>query len=299
MKRRTPAARSALPLRAPTMTLDEALARLPIEKTEFNKVLYRWIKIVRCHPMLTPSQRHVGLNIAQQHINRNPDHRWFHSAWASHQRIANDIGVARRTVITAMAALNQIGLLAIEHGGGLSVPGGRTDRYALRMDWLDVLVLAAQVRKKDLELFHGSGFEKLENSVQRGEKFAESGEIGDQMMGNSPVRGVKELHTTYSNNTFLESSSITPSGRSPKPQSLDVTQQACIGRKLVSGGVTAQDHLSLAGLLGGGEVERGFSRLNRLNEADVDDLAVRYRRDKSSGPALQAEAARLEENLRR
>src|SRR3981081_655386 len=153
MSRRRPAV-EALALYAPAMTLATALEILPIDKFAFNKVRYRWVKVVRGHPMLTAAQRAVGLAIAQQYINHNPESPWFHSAWAAHQTIAEEIGVSRRTVISAMVALRQMGLIAIEHGGGWKVPGGRTDRYTLRTDWLDVLDHAAQiVRQKDVKIF--------------------------------------------------------------------------------------------------------------------------------------------------
>ena len=283
------------------MTLETAIASLPTEKPDFNKVLYRWIKIVRCHPMLTASQRHVGLNIAQQYINRNPDNPWFHSAWASHQRIADEIGVTRRTVVTAMAALIKIGLLAIEHGGGLRVPGGRTDRYTLRADWLDVLEQAAQVRKKEVKFLHRFEHENIAQSRQSGEKFAESGEIGDQMIGNSQNEAVKGLRTTLSNKTFLESRSKTELGPSTRPerQSLAVTPQAINGRKADSAGMTSLDQFALADLLGEGNVERGYLRIGRFNEADANELALRYRHDRSSAQAVRAQAARLEQNLGR
>src|SRR4030081_1327868 len=153
MSRRRPAV-EALALHAPAMTLATAVESLPIDKFAFNKVRYRWVEAVRGHPMLTAAQRTVGLAIAQQHINHNPESPWFHSAWAAHQTIATETGLTRRTVVSAMVALKQMGLIAIEHGGGGKVPGGRTDRYTLRTDWLDVLELAAQVRRKDVKNFH-------------------------------------------------------------------------------------------------------------------------------------------------
>jgi hypothetical protein len=51
--------------------------------------------------------------------------------------------------------------------------------------------------------------------------------------------------------------------------------------------------------LGEGNVERGYSRLCRLKEADANDLALRYRLERSSGSAVRAEVIRLEENLGR
>jgi len=284
------------------MTLADAIARLPTDNRTFNSVRYRWAKVVRGHPMLTAAQRQVGLAIAQQHINHNPESPWFHSAWAGHQTIADEIGLTRRTVVTAMAALSQIGLIAIEHGGGWKVPGGRTDRYTLRTDWLGVLERAAQiVRQKDVKIFHRSNRGEGSQFDESCEETGESGEIIGEMIGNSLSDDVKGLRTTLSNKTFLKSCSTTDSGAltRPEPQSLAVTPQAVNGRKADSAGMTSLDQFALADLLGEGSVERGYLRIGRLNEADANELALRYRHDRSSAQAVRAQAARLEQNLGR
>jgi hypothetical protein len=200
-----------------------------------------------------------------------------------------------------MVALKQIGLIAIEHGGGWKVPGGRTDRYTLRTDWLGVLELAAQVRRKDVKNFHPPDQEKIGQFDQSGEKDAESGEIEDQMIGNPLPDDVKGLRTTLSSKTFLESRSKTELGSSPgtEPPSLAVTPKAINGRKADSGSMTSLDQFALADILGEGNVERGYLRIGRLNEADANELALRYRLDRSSAQAVRAEAARLEQNLGR
>lgn len=258
MKRRRPAV-EAQGLKAPVMALSTAIQRLPIDKFAFNKLRYRWIEVVRGHPLLTPAQRQVGLVIAQQHINHTPDNPWFHSAWAGHQKIATEIGVTRRTVVTAMTALSRFGLIAIEHAGGVKVPGGRTDRYTLRIDCLETLARTAKVSGKDVKNFHRSNQEKLSQVDQSREKNAESGETDDEMIGNSQSEDVKGLRTTPSNKTFLESLSKTDSGPSTQsePQSLAATQQASNGRKKTSHSVTSQDHHKLALLLGDGDLVEG------------------------------------------
>jgi hypothetical protein len=277
-----------------------AFRLLPKDKTAFNKVRYRWVDVVRGHPMLTPAQRQVGLAIAQQHINRRLGNPWFNSAWVGHQTIALETGLTRRTVVTAMAALGRLGLIAIEHGGGTKVPGGRTDRYTLRTDWLDVLELAARtVPQKDVKTLHGSNYLAGGKSVQSGEKDAESGEIEDQMIRKLPNEDVKELRTTLSNNIPLGGGLNTFRPPPPSAAQLAATEQAGNGRKEDSEGITAQDHLDLALLLGEGSIERGYGRLRDLSEADANTLAFRYRLDRSSGEAVRAEAARLEANLRR
>lgn len=301
MIRRTPAARASLVLSAPPMTLAEAIERLPTDNKTFNRVRYRWVEVVRGHPMLTAAQRQVGLAIAQQHINYHPENPWFRSAWAGHQTIADEIGLTRRTVVTAMAALGQIGLIAIEHGGGWKVPGGRTDRYTLRTDWLDVLERAAQIvrQKKDVKIFHRSNDGIDSPFGQSGEKSAESGEIGDQLIGNSQIEDVKELHTTLLNKNSLESSFTTLTGSTSEAPQLAATSQASNGKKEKAEIITAQDHLRLAVLLGEGDVERGYLRLDCLGESDTNDLALRYRLNPSSAGAIRAAAVRLEQDAGR
>jgi DNA-binding FadR family transcriptional regulator len=137
--------------------------------------------------MLTAAERHVALAIAQQYINRTLGHYWFNSAWAAHQTLAEQVGLTRRTVVPAMATLRRMGLIAVEHGGGLKVVGGRTDRYTLRMDWLDVLEHAAQViRRKDVRSFHPFNSSTNNQFEERCENRPESGEIDEGKMGKLP-----------------------------------------------------------------------------------------------------------------
>jgi hypothetical protein len=281
-------------LYAPAMSLATAISGLPSDKLAFNKVRYRWIEAVRGHPMLTAAQRAVGLAIAQQHINHNPESPWFHSAWAAHQTIATETGLTRRTVVSAMVALRQIGLIAIEHGGGWKVPGGRTDRYTLRTDWLDVLERAAQIalREKDVKRLQRLGYPTGSPVQQSREKNAESGEIGDQMIGNSQSEDVKHLRTTLSKITALESLN-TSSSRSSETASPDATPLAGNGKKASSYSVTAQDHRELACLLGDGDLEHGYGRLDGIDEEMINSMALRYRSDRLSGGSIRNEVAEL------
>ena len=288
MSRRRPVDVSAIPLHAPEMTLAEAIVRLPTDSPAFNVVRYRWIRVVRGHPLLTAAQRHVALAIAQQYINRSPQNPWFNSAWAAHQTIADQTGYTRRTVVSAMAALRNIGLLAINSGGGLNVPGGRTDRYTLRTDRLDLLEsVALALKQNGLKNFRRSPDNQFDES---GEKIIESGEIGDQMMGNPSNEDVKGLHTTL----------LTHLSNSPKAEFCSqseaqpvATSQLGNGRKEESERVTAHDHRELAFFLGQGNVERGYNQLGLIDVANVDELALRYRLDPSSREDVRAEARRL------
>lgn len=298
MSRRKRAIGAAV-LDAPPVALSDAIEGLPMDGKAFNSIRYRWIQIVRGHPMLTAAEKHVGLAIAQQHINRSPGHHWFNSAWAAHRTIADEIGLTRRTVVSAMAALRQLGLIAIEPGGGWKVPGGRTDRYTLRIDWLDVLERAAEiVRQKDVKIVHRSNHAIDGQFDERCEKNAERGEIEGREMRNSPNGDVKGLHTTISDTTFLEglTTRVEPS---PEALPLAATPQASNGRKESSERITAQDHLALAELLGEGNVESGYFRMSCLNDGDADTLALRYRLNRSAGRDVLAEAERLEENIGR
>jgi hypothetical protein len=62
---------------------------------------------------------------------------------------------------------------------------------------------------------------------------------------------------------------------------------------------TGSYHRDLAALLGEGNIQNGYCRLCDLNEADANNLALRYRLDPSSGEAVREEAARLEAILGR
>jgi hypothetical protein len=273
------------------MSFGDAVKRLPTENTAFNRVRFRWIKIVRGHPLLTAAQRHVALAIAQEFINRQPENPWFNSAWAAHQTIASKIGYTRRTVHSSMKALSNIGLIAIASGGGLHVPGGRTDRYTLRTDRLDLLEgVVHLVKHNDVKKFHISSSNEYAESD---EKVTESGEAGEQMMGNSSKEDVKGLRTTL-NNTSLETFLITYMAPPSSDESLHATKQAGNGRKEDALRSSAQDHLALAQLLGAGDVELGYYRIGGLEEGAADILALRYRLDRSAAREVLADAAELE-----
>jgi hypothetical protein len=287
-------------LSTPAMSLATAIELLPTDKSAFNKARFWWINVVRGLQLLTTAQRQVGLVIAQDYINTIPENPWFHSAWPAHQTIAGKTGLTRRTVVSAMVTLNQLGLIAVEHGGGLKVAGGRTDRFTLRTDRLDVLEQAAQsARQKDVKSFHGSIYQADRKMGQSREKASESGEIDDQMIRNSPSEDVKGLRTTPSNIIPLGGLSTTLIGSPLSATESVATQRPSNGRKEHSEPVTAQDHLDLAALLGEGNIEKGYCRLCDLDEADANNLALRYRLDRSSGEAVRAEAARLEAILGR
>ena len=101
------------------------------------------------------------------------------------------------------------------------------------------------------------------------------------------------------NRTFNRRSKTNSGATQSDPQSLAVTPQAINGRKADSASMTSLDQFALANLLGEGSVERGYLRIGRLNEADANELALRYRHDRSSAQAVRAQAARLEQNLGR
>jgi hypothetical protein len=274
------------------MTLAEAISSLPIDNKAFNALRYRWMKVVRGHPLLTSAERHVGLVIAQHYLNRSPGHCWFNSAWASHQTLAGQVSLTRRTVLSAMTTLRLVGLIAIERGGGSPVVGGRTDRYTLRLDWLDVLERAARIiRHKEVKSFHSSNSSTDDQFEERCENKPESGEIDEGEMGNSPEGDVKTFLTTHSNKTSLKGLT-TLSERQSEALPAAAALQAGHGRKKGSENITAQDHRDLAALLGEGDLERGYCRLYELDESDANDLAIRYRLDRSSSEAVRAEAGR-------
>jgi hypothetical protein len=109
---------------------------------------------------------------------------------------------------------------------------------------------------------------------------------------------VKGLHPTLSKKISLESSSTTEVAR-PKPQSPAAPPLAINGKKQDFASMTSMDQFALAKLLGEGDIERGYLLIGRLNEAEANDLAVWFRRDRSSVGELRTEAAQLEENFGR
>jgi hypothetical protein len=292
MKRRP--AVEALAIEAPTMALAAAIERLPTDNKAFYAVRNNFVRIVRGHPMLSAAQRHIALAIAQQFINRNPENAWFNSAWASHQTLATQTGYTRRTVISAMALLKRVGVIAIECGGGQKGPGGRTDRYTLRIDWLGVLEHAGDmVRRKDVKNFQHSDH-YINNQFDKScEKITESGEIDRQMRGNSSTEGVKQLPTTLSNSIPLESSFTTIDPLSDASRFAAIKQASNGSEKKASYVLTAQDHHELALLVGDGDVEQGYGCLDGIADANINTLALRYRVDRSSGQSIRVEVVEL------
>ncbi len=299
MRRRRPAV-EALALEAPAMALATAIERLPMDNKAFYGVRHQFVRIVRGHPMLTAAQRHVALAIAQQFINRNPENSWFNSAWASHGTLATQTGYTRRTVVSAMAVLMKVGLIAIECGGGQKGPGGRTDRYTLRIDWLGVLEHAAvMVRQNDVKKSQHPKYDIDDQFDQSCEKIAESGEIDHQMMGNSLIEGVKQLPTTLFNSIPLESTFTTLIDLPSEAPGLAAIQQSRNGsEKKTSHSLTAQDHHELALLLGDGDLVQGYGRLDGIDDANINTLALRYRFDRSSGQSIRAAIVELKSTLR-
>src|SRR5271163_1206958 len=145
---------AAVSARVPPMTLIEALARLPAGPEVAKKAGYRWIAIVRCCWLLTAAERLVALAIAQTFINYTPRHPGFRTAWPGHKMIASKAGCTSRTVQTSLKRLEALGLLAVQEGDGVAGRGGRTDRYALRIDQLDELKrFGADIDRKDMKEF--------------------------------------------------------------------------------------------------------------------------------------------------
>jgi Helix-turn-helix domain len=276
------------------MTLAVAMEALPIEKKAFNRVRYRWDDIVRGLPLLTSAEEKVGLQIAR-YINQDPQNPGYRTAWAGHKKIASKTNLTRRTVISSITKLKQLGLIAIEQGAGVPGLGGWTDRYTLRIDRLDELEHFAEAcRKKEVKSFHR--FDGRINDGTDGEsreKFAGSGEISDRKTRNVRNEDVKGLHPTPSNNHLNNSSNGGPRARSGAEHA--ATPKAANGRKEVSYQATAQDQYELAHCVGEGNVERGYNQLGLLGPANVNELALRYRLDPSSWEAIRAEADRLRE----
>jgi DNA-binding transcriptional regulator GbsR (MarR family) len=256
---------------------------LPRPDKEFRSARSRWINFVRSLNMLTGAERQVGLAIAQLHINRQPGHPWFNWAWPSHQTLANETGLSRRTVVSAVKRLAEVGLIRIAHKGGRKGRGGRTDRYTLRVDRIELL------EAKAAALGPGKGVKKV-HLIQSGQtsENEESGEICDRKVRNPLQEDVKGLPTTLTNTQ--ESNSVT---EFPTSSVLAARKQAGNGSKKSADVVTSSDHTSLALCLGDGDLEVGYERLQILAADDVDVFALRLRKEPN-----QARSIRLELNVR-
>jgi hypothetical protein len=257
---------------------------LPSPEKEFRLARKRWTKFVRSSNMLTGAQRQVGLAIAELHINRTLGHRWFNWAWPSHQTLADETGLTRRTVLSAVKRLDEIGLLKIAHGGGSKGRGGRTDRYTLRMVGLAYLEAQAnQLRQgKDVKTFRTfEGRDIIEN--------CESGEIGDRKVRNPRQEDVKELPPTLLE-TIKDSFTWQPTS-----SAFEERKRLCNGRSVDA--VTSRDHSELAVCVGKGDVANGWERLQHLSVGEVDRFALRLRKEPSAAEAIKSEVQSL--SLRR
>jgi hypothetical protein len=249
---------------------------LPLPDKEFRAARRRWMKVVRASKLLTGAERQIGLAIAQEYINRQAGHPWLNWAWASHQRLANETGLSRRTVVGGVKRLAMFGFLYIAHGGGRMGRGGRTDRYTLRMDRLELLASFVAPRRlkgvKNLHTFDHVADDKREESCVN----------GDRKVGNLQHNDVKGFHTTLLN-TQLEDSVTEPLSRATTKQSLSNA-----GKKGPSP-ATSIDYSALAECVGEGDLAAGWERLQAIPEGDVDMLAVRLRKDPSQRREIRGE----------
>jgi hypothetical protein len=257
-----------------------AVEWLPIPDKEFRLARKRWTDFVRGSKLLTPAQRQVGLAIADVHINRRPNHTWFNWAWPSHQTLANETGLSRRTVVSAVKRLEELGILKISHGGGAKGRGGRTDRYTLNMAGL------ARLEAQFGRIGQDKGVKILRTlESDHFSEIHESGEIGQRKMRNTPQEDVKGLPPT-----LLET---------PKDSVIAApTASAVEARKRLSNvskrsvlAVTSRDHSNLAECVGNGNLETGFERLQEMSEDDVNNLALRLRDDSSAAESIRREVA--------
>jgi Helix-turn-helix domain len=255
-----------------------AVEWLPSPDKEFRLARKRWTKFVRSSNLLTGAQRQVGVAIAELHINRQPGHRWFNWAWPSHQTLANETGLTRRTVLSAVKRLAEVGLLKIAHAGGSKGRGGRTDRYTLRMTDLAYLEAQAdQLRQaKDVKTF-------LTFQSREAAENCESGEICDRKVRNRRQEDVKELLPTLiriSKNSFTEP---------PTSSIVEAREQLGNGSKKPVDEVTSRDHSKLAVCIGNGSVGVGFERLQKMSEDEVNIFALRLRKNPSEANSIQRE----------
>jgi Helix-turn-helix domain len=255
-----------------------AVEWLPTPDKEFRLARNRWTKFVRGSNLLTGAQRQVGVAIAELHINRQPGHRWFNWAWPSHQTLANETGLSRRTVVSAVKRLAKLGLLKIAHGGGSKGRGGRTDRYTLRMTGLAPLETQADGLRREKDVKNFRIFQNGHAAENR-----ESGEICDQKVRKARQEGVKELPPTLLRtikNSFTEP---------PTSSAVEARKGLCNESKKAVDEVTSGDHSKLALCVGNGNLGAGFERLQDLPVDEVHIFALRLRRDPSAADSIRHE----------
>jgi DNA-binding MarR family transcriptional regulator len=271
------------PLRFDLAKAELSVDWLPRPDKEFRSARSRWINFVRSSNMLTGAERQVGLAIAQLHINRQPGHPWFNWAWPSHQTLADETGLSRRTVVSAVKRLAELGLIRIAHKGGRKGRGGRTDRYTLRVDRIELLEAkaAAHGPSKGVKKFH-----LFQNGQTSGDE--ESGEICDRKVRNPLQEDVKGLLTTPTNTQGNNSVTETPTS-----SVLAAREQAGNGSKKGADAVKSSDHTALALCVGDGDLKAGYERLQVIPPDDVDVFALRLRKDPNAASSI-----RLELNIR-
>ncbi|MGY3698945.1 hypothetical protein ACVIGA_009087 [Bradyrhizobium sp. USDA 3240] len=249
---------------------------LPQPDKDFQAARRRWMNVVRASKLLTGAERQIGLAIAQEYINRQPGHQWYNWAWPSHQTLADKTGLSRRTVVAGIKRLVMFGFLMITHGGGRMGRGGRTDRYTLRMDRLELLAsFVASRRVKGVKKLH-----TFKEAISG--KPDESCAKGDAKLGNLMHQDVKGLHTTLPNTQLQDS--IT------EPFSLPTGKGSLSSKgKQASAPATSVDYSALARCVGEGDVAAGWERLQAIPESEVDLLALRLRKDPSQDREIRRE----------
>jgi len=178
-------------------------------------------------------------------------------------------------------------LIVIDRGGGRKGDRGRTHRYTLRMDRLD-----------DQGVQRTEDEQNLHNSIE--DRKRTSSANGDVEMGNPRPKEVKGLPTTPSNSSLTDSLYSRP----PKPDSQPIEEKRFSRGKgsvvpirpfvdAESDGTNSVDYSVLANFIGGGDPRVGWEALMRLPSDTVDKMARRFKRDKSSGPAILEQVRNL------
>lgn len=252
-----------------------AVEWLPKPDKEFRRACKRWTDHVRSSKLLTPAQSKVGLTIADVYINRQPNHPWFNWAWPSHQLLAEKTGLTRRTVLSAVERLSALRLLKIARGGGAKGLGGRTHRYTL--DMAGLAASEAQIEQTDRE----KDAKNLHSSQNRGGvEDRERGEIRDTKTCNPQQEDVKRLRTNLRN-------PLRKSITAPTSNSAAARKEPCRGSKTILDSVTSTDHTNLAICVGEGNLRKGYERLQKMPEDEIDALALQLRREPSAGDSIR------------
>jgi hypothetical protein len=247
---------------------------------------------------LSAATKVVAIVIADFYINRTLQCRHFNWAWASQETLARAAGLSRRTVATAMDELERTHLIVVDRGGGRNGDRGRTHRYTLRMD-----SLSDPPNNEDEQNLHNVSARQDVNNLHNPIETQEQRSCANDAinMGNVHPKEVNGFPTTPSNISLEDSlyrdhpkanASFGSSKRLTNEKNRIFAPIPPVAKEKTNQ-ASSTDQSDLASFVGHGDVRAGWEILMRLPVDEVDKLARRFSRDKSTGPAISEQVNSL------